>query len=72
MKITYDPNADAVYIYLQPDKLHKRGVAKNTRGDYPIHLDFMDNGHLFGIEILEASKMIDIDNLKRLDFEEYR
>ena len=72
MRITYDISANAVYIYLQPKEKHIRGIVKDRKGDYPINLDLMEDGKLFGIEILEANTMVDIENLKKIDFVEYK
>ncbi len=47
MKITYDPEADAMYIKLREGKVHKtHEVDKNTI------LDYDEEGNVIGIEIL--------------------
>jgi uncharacterized protein YuzE len=62
MKLTYDKEANAAYIYLLEDT--KLKVAKT----YPcdpievggmINLDFDNQGRLMGIEVLDASRMLD-------------
>lgn len=68
MKITYDKEADAVYIYcIQPNK--KKHPYKETKGEFPINLDISKDGKLIGIEILSASKVVDIEYLKKMIFE---
>ena len=47
MKITYDPDADAMYIRLKEGKVNKtKEVDKNTI------LDYDKDGNVIGIEIL--------------------
>ncbi len=47
MKITYDPDADAMYIYLKEGKSFKtKEVDENTI------LDYDSKGNVIGIEIL--------------------
>ena len=73
MKITYDKSVDALYIYFIPALETKWGIVTRSEGDYPIHLDFTKDGQLFGIEILDASKIINnIDCVKHLTFQEIR
>ena len=72
MKIEYDGSADAIYIYLIPEATNKKkrhGIVYQTGGDWPIHLDFTKDGRLVGIEIMDASKTINIDYLKKFKFE---
>jgi uncharacterized protein YuzE len=59
VRITYDPDADAAYIYVV-DEIGSGGVAKTVPVDPTevggmINLDFDSEGHLLGIEILDAS-----------------
>ncbi len=57
MKLEYDKDADAAYIYLK--KEIKAGEVKNTISiSETINLDFDKNKKLLGIEILHASKSI--------------
>jgi uncharacterized protein YuzE len=64
MKITYDKEADAAYIYLIEDKDVKPQWVKHTYSCDPdsvkgmINLDFDENDKLGGIEILDASKKL--------------
>ncbi|MDI6721120.1 MAG: DUF2283 domain-containing protein [Candidatus Aenigmarchaeota archaeon] len=57
MKITYDKEVDAAYIYLK-DKILK-GEVKNTISlNDDIILDFDRDKKLIGIEVLTASKIM--------------
>jgi len=57
MKVTYDKEVDAAYIYLKNNI--KKGEVKNTVSmDNKIILDFDSKKKLIGIEILSASKVI--------------
>jgi uncharacterized protein YuzE len=64
MKITYDKQADAVYIYIKPGAdTTPHWVAKTYLCDPKeingmINLDFDDDGKLGGIEIMGASKKL--------------
>lgn len=49
-------DADAAYIYVQPNRAHETGVVKTTVNRNGIALDFDGDGRLFGIEFLNASK----------------
>ena len=62
MRITYDAEADAAYIYLT-DLID----APDTRDvDTDIYLDFDSGDRLVGIEVLDASKRLDLDYLAPL------
>lgn len=50
MKITFDPEADALYFELHPAK-----VAQTKEVGEGIYLDFDEEGDLRGIEVLYAS-----------------
>jgi len=54
MKITYDKQADAMYIML-----NERDVAYSEENPAGIVVDFDDNGDMVGIELLEVSKRAD-------------
>jgi len=57
MKFEYDKEADAAYIYIEYPI--KDGEAKkNIEINENIILDFDTNGKLLGIEILDASKVL--------------
>jgi len=58
MKVYYDDEVDAVYLKLSDEK--PDGVVEISEG---VNLDTTSDGKLAGIEILNASKMIDISTL---------
>lgn len=69
VRITYDPKVDAAYIYLV-DEIPAGGVAmtcpcdpRQVRGE--INLDFDSGGRLLGIEVLDASKTLSPELLRR-------
>lgn len=57
MKIEYDTDADAAYIYIVEDIRDGEAVKTRELNDNII-LDFDENGKLLGIEILNASKVL--------------
>lgn len=62
MKITFDKEADAVYIYF---KDISPGEVKNTISlNECLNIDLDENGKTLGIEILDASKNLPLDALK--------
>lgn len=65
MEITYDKDADAMYI-----RLRKGSFAKNKTLDDRTIFDMDAKGNLLGIEILDASKRIPVRSvqLKNLSF----
>ena len=58
MKVHYDKEVDA--LYLSPGDQKPDGVIEITEG---INVDTTDDGKLTGIEILKASKKINIDTI---------
>ncbi len=63
MRITYDKEADAVYIYIKYP-IKKGEVKKTVPTDAGPILDFNKKGKLLGIEILRASKVLNKEFLK--------
>lgn len=59
MRITYDPEADAAYFYMAV----KTDVPETREVDGDINLDFDVAERLVGVEVLDASKRLDIDYL---------
>ena len=59
MRITYDSEADAVYVYLSENAKH----LETRQVDSDIYLDFDTSGRLSGVEVLGASKRLDLDHL---------
>jgi Uncharacterized conserved small protein len=62
MRMTYDPEADAAYVYLV-DEIGAGEVERTVPVDPVeiggmINLDFDADGYLLGIEILDASKFL--------------
>jgi len=57
MKIEYDKEADAAYIYMVEDIGNGEAV-KTIQLNDNIILDFNSEGKLLGIEILDASKIL--------------
>ena len=57
MKITYDPDVDAAYIYLT----EQRGEVTTVKADENIFLDYGPADELVGIEILDASQVLGFD-----------
>lgn len=70
MRITYDQEANAAYIYLE-DSIPP-GAAVSTHVcdagiEGGIHLDFDKDGRLLGIEVLNASRVLPGTALARLE-----
>jgi len=57
MEIIYDKEADAIYI-----EFRKGEFAKNKKVDDFTIIDLDKDGNILGIEILDASKRIPIEN----------
>ncbi|MFH1978108.1 MAG: DUF2283 domain-containing protein [Candidatus Aenigmatarchaeota archaeon] len=65
MKMTYDKEVDAAYIYLK-DTIKKGEVKSTQTMNENIILDFDKDKKLIGIEILSASKVIPKKSVKAL------
>jgi len=57
MKISYDPEVDALYIQF---RLIEPGQVENRDLEEGITADFGPDGLLSGIEVLDASRLIDL------------
>jgi len=57
MKFKYDKEADAAYIYVE-DSIKDGEVDKTIELNDNIIIDFDKNGKLLGVEILNASKIL--------------
>lgn len=55
MKITYDKEADAAYIFFREID---SGEVADTQGDWPIHIDVSKDNEVLGIEVMEASTIL--------------
>jgi len=64
MKVYYDDASDAIYIEL--NNVEPDGVIESDNG---INLDTDSEGRIVGIEILNASKKIDLSSLLTYSFE---
>jgi uncharacterized protein YuzE len=60
VRVTYDQDADAAYIYVRASEAHTGTVRSLPVADAPgiIVLDFDGDGYLFGVEVLDASKLL--------------
>ena len=66
MKLTYDPYADALYIYTNGNKK----IAKRTQEVKPdLFIDFGPKEELVGIEVLDVSSKIPKRSLQKVSFE---
>lgn len=59
MNIEYDPQADALYLSIQPDTL----VEKSKELEQGLVVDWDKNKKVVGLEILDVSKKFKLDNL---------
>ena len=66
MRVQYDTQADALYIELRP---LEPGTAQARDLTNEITADYGPDGTLAGIEILDASKCLGRDELKRIVLE---
>jgi len=65
MRISYDQNADTLYIQFQEGK-----VAKTKKVDEGILIDLDESGKIFGIEIVGLSERISLEeDLGRINIE---
>ncbi|MBU3923606.1 MAG: DUF2283 domain-containing protein [Nanoarchaeota archaeon] len=64
MKITFDKNADAVYI-----ELSDKDFSKNKKIDDSTIIDLDTNGDIIGIELLDVSKRLTTDVLSNITVE---
>jgi len=62
MKISLDMQADALYIEFQKGKF-----SRNKKIDEDTIIDFDDKGRILGIELLDVTKRIPIDQLSSVD-----
>jgi uncharacterized protein YuzE len=64
MKITYDPEADALYIGLRKAKPgHSDDIEEG------VVADFDEDGHVIGFEVLDASTRMSPEELSRVSYE---
>ncbi len=65
MKIEYDKEADAAYIYLV-ESIGKGEAVKTIELNQNIILDFDKQGKLLGIEVLDASKTLNKESIPQI------
>lgn len=66
MKIHYDRDVDAVYIELSDERPEAASEIENG-----VHVDLTPGGKIVGIEVLDASKRMDLSTLLsyQIDFD---
>ena len=64
MKITYDPEADALHILL-----HETEPGDSVDIEEGVTVDLDRDGHIIGLEILDASKRLTPDELANISYE---
>ena len=64
MKVSYDPEVDALYIRLGTEE--PEGVTEISDG---VNLDMTSEGRMVGIEVLDASKKIDMQTILEYSLE---
>ena len=64
MKITYDPEADALYIALR-----EAAATDGIDIEEGVSVDLDKDGHIIGIEILDASKRLTPEELTSVSYE---
>jgi len=72
MHITYSEESDTVYISLDPSLKDKKGAVHHTEeAGRDVLVDYADaeESHLVGIDVLNASKLLNIESLKSVTFE---
>jgi uncharacterized protein YuzE len=53
MRTTYDPEADAIFVWFGPEETKAAGTQEVAPG---IMLDFDSDGRVIGIEVLDVSE----------------
>jgi len=56
MRVTYDPAADAMYLYLTEPAAGRSEVARTEEVAAGVMLDFDGEGQVIGVEILSVSR----------------
>ncbi len=57
LRATFDPEADAAYVYLQPPDALEPSVAETICVTADINLDFDAQGRLIGVEVLGSESL---------------
>lgn len=66
MKITYDPEADALYIQLRSTAQ----VDESEDLEEGVVADFDVDGHIIGLEVLDASERLTPEDLSTISYED--
>jgi len=64
MKITYDPEADALYIGLRDVP-----ASDSTDIEEGVTVDLDGEGHIIGLEVLDASNRLSSDELANIQYQ---
>ncbi len=64
MKIEYSKEADALYVYFRDVP-----VAKSKEVEEGVIIDLDENGHIVGVEVLDASKRLTARELVNVNIE---
>lgn len=64
MKIEYSKEVDALYVYFR-----EVNVAKSKEVEEVVVIDLDENGHIVGVEILDASKRLTMRELVNVNIE---
>lgn len=64
MRITYDPEGDALYIELRRVRAHD-----SVDIEEGVTADLDENGHIIGLEVLDASERLTPDELGAVKYE---
>ena len=64
MKIEYSKNVDALYI-----KLREAKITDSVDIEEGVTVDVDENGHIVGLEILDASEKLDISDIVNISIE---
>ncbi len=64
MKIEYSKEVDALYVYFR-----EVNVAKSKEVEEGVVIDLDENGHIVGVEVLDASKRLTARELVNVNIE---
>jgi uncharacterized protein YuzE len=64
MKIKYDASSDAAYIEFDIEKEEDLKY-DHIEGEWPINVNINNIGKVMGIEVLDASKVMNVEYLKK-------
>jgi uncharacterized protein YuzE len=68
MKITYDAEGDALYIYLREEKKEVE-IAQTLRYSDFVFVDVNAQGEPLGVEVLSAQRLLGTDSVTEIDLE---